>query len=196
MPFRLHDVNLFFRLLWLLTVGRFRGIAPRLGPCRTSFRVLPTDLDVLMHVNNGVYLSMTDLASLNLLLRSGILRRILAKRWYPVVAAQTIQYRRSLKLGQRFDVVSRVLGWNDTSILMEHRFERNSEGVAYALGRVRLLSRDGGPVAMRDFLSLAGNPELPTDVPDYALRWYAEQEQWHGDPLSRVSVSSRAQRGI
>jgi acyl-CoA thioesterase FadM len=106
-------VNLLFRLLWLaLVVGR-RAPVPALGPCRTPFRVMPTDLDVLLHVNNGVYLSLMDLARVDLMRRAGLLRHLRANGWYPVVAAETIQFRRSLRSFERFDIVSRVLTWDE-----------------------------------------------------------------------------------
>ena len=70
---------------------------------RVRRRVWPGDLDELWHVNNGVYLSMLDLARYELLKRSGVWGRMQQARLYPVVAAQTIAYRKSLRLGQRFE---------------------------------------------------------------------------------------------
>ena len=173
-------MNLYLRLLWQLLFGGRRTRVPPLGPCRTPFRVLPSDLDVLLHVNNGVYLSMMDLARVDLMQRSGLMHEVNARGWYPVVTAQTIQYRRSLKLFDRFDIVTRVLAWTDKAILIEQRFERSGETVAHALMRGRFLSRAGGNVTISDLIAVAGNPAAPTDVPDYALRWNEEQENWQG----------------
>jgi len=172
-------MNLFFRFLWLMTMGRLRTPCHPLGPCRTPFRVLPTDLDLQRHVNNGVYLSMMDLARIDLLQRAGLLRRIQAKGWYPVVTAQTIQYRRSLTLFQRFEIVTRVLAWDDKTILLEQQFERGAETIAHGLVRGRFLSR-GGSVPLTELIVMAGNPQPPTDVPEYALRWNTDQESWQG----------------
>ena len=173
-------MNLYLRLVWLMTFGGMRSASHPLGPCRTPFRVLPTDLDVMLHVNNGVYLSMMDLARVDLMRRSGLFALIRAKGWYPVVTASTIQYRRSLTLFQRFDIVTRVLAWDDKAILLEQRFERGAETVAVALLRGRFLSRAGGSVAMTEVIALAGNPARPTDVPGYAARWNADQAKWQG----------------
>ena len=175
-------MNLFLRLLWLFTVGRLRSRVGPVGPCRTPFRVLPTDLDVLLHMNNGVYLSLMDLARVDLLRRANLFEPIRARGWYPVVTAQTIQYRRSLALFQRFEIVTRVLSWDDRTILLEQRFERGAENIAYALVRGRFLSRAGGTVAMQEIMKLAGSPKPPRDVPDYAHRWNADQERFHGSP--------------
>ena len=173
-------MNLIFRLIWQFLFGARRSPVPPLGPCHTPYRVWPTDLDVFMHVNNGVYLSMMDLARVDLMQRSGLMREINARGWYPVVTAQTIQYRRSLKLFERFEIVTRVLAWNDKAILLEQRFERGSETVAHGLIRGRFLSRKGGTVSINDLIAVAGNPPPPTDVPEYALRWNADQDVWRG----------------
>ena len=64
-------MNLLLRLALVLFQGR-RG--PRLGLLDTGslhMRVWPTDLDVLMHMNNGRYLSLMDLGRVDLLVRSG-----------------------------------------------------------------------------------------------------------------------------
>ncbi|WP_316316330.1 acyl-CoA thioesterase, partial [Clavibacter michiganensis] len=84
--------------------------------------MLPHDLDLFGHVNNGRYLTIMDVARLDLLVRSGLWSRIRARGWYPVVAGQTITYRRSLTLGQRFVVESRVLGTYDRWSYVEQTF--------------------------------------------------------------------------
>jgi len=89
-------MNLIGRLLLLLLTLPFRPRCDALGPTRKRFRVWPPDLDVLMHVNNGVYLTMLDVARVDLLLRSGAGARLWRKGFYPVVAAETIRFRRSL----------------------------------------------------------------------------------------------------
>jgi YbgC/YbaW family acyl-CoA thioester hydrolase len=172
-------LNLFFRFLWLLLVSRFRSRVDVLGPCATPYRVWPTDLDVFMHVNNGVYLSMMDLARMDLMSRSGLMQPIRARGWYPVVTAQTIQYRRSLKLFDRFDIVTRVLAWTDKEILVSQQFVRNRIVVASALMRGRFLSKQGS-VPMSEIIALAGNPKPPTDVPEFARQWSDAQDVWQG----------------
>jgi acyl-CoA thioesterase FadM len=173
-------VNLFLRLLWLALSARSRPRVPLLGPCRTPFRVLPTDLDVLRHVNNGVYLSMMDLARVDLMMRAAIATRLRPRGWYPVVVAATIQFRCSLRLLQRFEIETRVLTWDDRAFLVEQRFLRGEQPVAHALVRARFLSRDGQKVTPVEVLALADNPSPPPAPPDWAIRWNAEQSTWRG----------------
>ena len=79
-------MNLVFRLWWLRLRARRRGPLSVWDVARTPFRVLPTDLDLLFHMNNGKYLSILDLGRLDLLLRSGLWQALTERGWYPVVA--------------------------------------------------------------------------------------------------------------
>lgn len=168
-------MNLWLRLLWLLLASPRRTPVPSFGPCRTSFRVLPTDLDVLRHVNNGVYLSMMDLARLDLMMRAGLARGLRQRGWYPVVVAQTIRFRRSLTLFQSFTITTRVLGWDEKAFVLEQRFERGSEAVANALVRARFLSTAGEKIKPQDVLTLVGESSSSPALADDVARWNADQ---------------------
>jgi acyl-CoA thioesterase FadM len=173
-------MNLLLRLCWLLLVSRHRAPVPPLGPCRTPFRVWPTDLDLLWHVNNGVYFSIMDLARIDLMVRAGMATRIRAQGWYPVVVAETIQFRRSLNPFQRFEIETRVLGWDDKALVLEQQFFRGDEAVAHALVRARFLSRRGGTVSPRELIELFGLPPESAPMGEYALQWNAAQAEWRG----------------
>lgn len=168
-------MNLFFRLLWFMLIVRWRPAVSILEPCRTPFRVMPTDLDVLRHVNNGVFLSLMDLARVDLITRAGLVSPINARRWYGVVAAETIRFRRSLTLFQRFEIETRVLGWDDKAFVLEQRFIRGDEEVASALVRVRFLARDGKKVTPSEIIALSGLQLAPPVLPADAANWNAAQ---------------------
>lgn len=169
-------MNLFLRLLWLRLVGRFRTRSDLLGPVRTPFRVWPTDLDVLRHVNNGKYFSLMDLGRMDLLQRAGLTGELRRRGWFPVVTAESMGFRRPLTLGQRFHVETRVLGWDDRSFYLHQRFVRGEEIVASGLVVGRFLSRHGGSVPPGDVAAVAGRPQSP-ELPDWAVRLGADQER-------------------
>lgn len=182
-------MNHLFRLFWLLLFrgpGR-RGTVPPLGPCSTPFRVFPTDLDLLLHVNNGIYLSLMDLGRVDLMRRSGLLAGLRNRGWYPVVVAETIQFRRALTLFQRFAIETTVLGWDDRAFLLEQRFVRDGEPVATALVRARFLARAGGSVSPADVLALGGVSGPSPSLPDYAARWNDDQVSWRVDSRSPLT---------
>ena len=68
-------MNLYLRLLLMSLRARAgRGGRPLSiwDTAVTAFRVAPTDLDVLGHMNNGRYASLFDLGRFDLLVRTGI----------------------------------------------------------------------------------------------------------------------------
>lgn len=173
-------MNRWLRLLWLMLAIRWRPRVPPLGPCHTSFRVWFTDLDVFRHMNNGIYLTIMDLARFDLMLRSGFWRKVRARGWYPVVVAETIQFRRSLNLFQRFEIETRVLGWDDKAVLLEQQFRAGGDVVAHALVRARFLKRTGGTVAPQEIAPVVGFDAESPPLSGYAALWNAEQASWKG----------------
>jgi YbgC/YbaW family acyl-CoA thioester hydrolase len=166
-------VNLTFRLL-LLTL-RVR-LTPRRrlslwDESRTPFRVTLTDLDPLRHVNNGKYLSLLDLGRLELLLRSGAWQVYGERGWYSVVAAQTITYKRSLTLGQRFELRSRVLGVDERAVYLEQTFVRRGDVVARAVVQARFLRRTGGSVPPDEVLAATGGSPRDLTLPSWVTAW-------------------------
>lgn len=170
-------MNLFLRLLLVLLTFRLRPRCAPLGPVRKRFVVWPPDLDVLWHVNNGVYLSMLDVARVDLMLRSGFAFALRRAGYYPVVAAQTIRFRRSLQLFQAFEVETRVLGWDDKAFVLQHRFWRGEELVAEAFVRSRFLKRGGGTVGSRDVLALIDAAGPSPALPPWVEAWNLENSR-------------------
>lgn len=167
-------MNLFFRLLLALLTYRLRPRCDALGPARKRFIVWPPDLDVLFHVNNGVYLSMLDVARVDLMLRSGMARVLRRRGFYPVVAAQTIRFRRSLQLFQVFYVETKVLGWDERAVLLQHHFVRRGEVVAEAVVRARFLKRKGGTVSSAELMEAIGHVGPSPELPAWIAAWNSE----------------------
>lgn len=144
-----------------------------LDPSVTRMRVHASDLDLYRHVNNGIYLQCMDVARSNFLADLGAFGALNARHWYPVVAAQTIKYRRSLTFRQRFAITTRVLGWDARVVYLEQAFSRGDEHVARGVVAARFLGRGGERVAAPDVVALivghdVPSPELPDDVATWA----------------------------
>lgn len=168
-------MSLFLRLLLVLFTWRLRPRCDAFGPATKRFWVWPPDLDVLLHVNNGVYLSMLDVARVDLMLRSGIAATLRRRGLYPVVAAETIRFRRSLKLFQAFDVETRIIGWDEKAVIIQHRFLRRGELVADAVIRSRFLRRGGGSTVTSDeLLSAIGRAGPSPELPPWIDAWNRE----------------------
>ena len=155
-------MNLWFRLLWLIaTTWRRPRFALPGGASRLRFRVWPHDLDTSMHMNNGRYWTLMDLGRTDLVIRSGLWRGVLRQGWTPVVSAATIRFRRELRLFQAFDLETRLLHWDDTRFVIEHRLVDAASGTvaAYALVLAGLYDRKARRfVPVADLLAASGSP--------------------------------------
>ncbi|XP_040844475.1 protein THEM6 isoform X2 [Ochotona curzoniae] len=91
-----------------LVVLRARLLQPRvrdlLAEQRTVGRVLPSDLDLLLHMNNARYLREADVARVVHLTRCGVLGALRELGANTVLAASCARYRRSLHLFEPFEV--------------------------------------------------------------------------------------------
>lgn len=174
-------MNLFIRLFLHYITSRFRTPCGMLGPCFTPFRVWPSDLDVLGHMNNGIYFSILDIGRVDLMIRSGLWARLKANGYYPVVAAETMRFRRSLMLFQRFYVKTQVIGWDDKAFLLEQKFllsgkrRDREEVVAEALIRARFLRKSGGAVPPSRILELADIAHQPPPLDPWIEQWNSAQ---------------------
>jgi acyl-CoA thioesterase FadM len=139
--------------------------------------VWPGDIDVLFHVNNGVYLTMLDVARVDLLVRARAIGVLRAHGVYPVVAAQTIRYRRPLRLLERFEVETRIIGWDELAFLVSHEFRRGKDIVAEAIVRWRFLKRGGGKPTTSEVLDLFGTRAASPPLPPFVAAWNEQQRQ-------------------
>lgn len=161
-------------LLTILTARRRLRREGLLEPGAVStvrVRTLPTDLDILRHMNNGRYLSLFDLGRWDLLIRTGLFDAMRHRGWYAVVAAETISFRRSLELWQRFEVQSRMIGHDDRSVYLEHRAVIDGEIFARAIVRARILRRSGGTVPHEEVFAELGRPEGVPEIEPWVAAW-------------------------
>jgi len=165
-------MNLYFRLFLLL----FRLIGlPRRGlfeESRIVFRVLPTDCDVNFHMNNGRYLSFMDLGRVHLVAQIGLLGLVVKNRWMPVLAAAEINFIRQLAPFQKFDLVTRLVTWDDKYAYMEQRFEAGGALCAHAFVKGLFLA-GGDRVKNAELVAALGYTGAPPSMPE-ELRLWAE----------------------
>ncbi|WP_265523689.1 acyl-CoA thioesterase [Oerskovia flava] len=137
----------------------------------TRMRVRPGDLDFYLHVNNGTYLQMMDVARSNYIADVGGFGLLKDRGWYPVVAASTMKYRRSLQLWDRFEISTRVLGWDERVVYLEQVFTRGGDLCARGLVAGRFLARSGERVPAPDVVNLLGDVGESPLLPDDVTRW-------------------------
>ncbi|WP_306827576.1 acyl-CoA thioesterase [Catenuloplanes nepalensis] len=140
---------------------------------RTSFRVRPSDLDMARHMNNSRYLAYMDLGRFDLLRRSGALDVLKPRGWYPIVAAQTISFRRSLLPGARFLLETTILGYDDRAVYVEQRFRSGDDTAAVGIVAARIMKRSGGPVPLLEVAAALNVDISDRPAPQWVLDWAA-----------------------
>lgn len=132
---------------------------------------MPTDIDLLMHMNNGKYLSILDIARFAYTVRTGLYRTMQENDWYTVVGAQTITYRKSLNPWQKFTVETKLIAFDERAAYMEQRFVRGGEIYARAYIQGRFLKKSGGTVSIAELAAVTGINPADYPLTDELATW-------------------------
>jgi len=116
-------MSLIFRMFFILLASLFKPRLPIDKPSNALLlRVLPNDLDINFHMNNGRYLTICDLTRIDMFIRTGLAKTMLKEKWIPVIAEHTMKYKKALRPFQKYRVTMDVTGWDDRSFFMTHTF--------------------------------------------------------------------------
>jgi len=127
-------------------------------------------------MNNGKYCSIMDLGRVDMMIRNGIARLIMAQDWYPVIAGEWIRFKSSLTPFTRFELRTQPIGWDDKSFYLRQTFLVKGRIVAVGLVRARFLAKAGGPVDAPTIVARIA-PEIQSPpLPDYVRDWQAAEE--------------------
>ena len=167
---------LLFRFLLTMFKARFRS---RIGPLDESvvrFTALPHDCDLNFHLNAGRYVSFMDVARIELIGRVRFLGPMLRRGWRPVAGGAVLRFRRSVLPFERFDIRSRVIGWDEKWIYVEHIVEK--DGAFCAIGHMRTVIRSKqGTIPPSEVLA-ALNLNLPSPpLPEFVAKWRDAEEE-------------------
>lgn len=174
-------MSLILRMLRVLLHARFRSRTSPLDETTVAFHVWLNDLDPLLHMNNGRYLTLMDLGRADAIIRSGIRRALRDHGWYSVVASEAIRFRESLNPFWRYELRTRMLGWDERSFYFRQAFVRHGRELASAVVRIRILRRSGGPIdAPEVAAAILPGVEAPP-LPDYVREWQ-ESERGYSRP--------------
>jgi acyl-CoA thioesterase FadM len=97
------------------------------------FRALPFIDTDLTRMFTHSYASFMGLARWHLLFGSEFRAVALKNRWAPVTASEMINYRKSIRAWQTFELKTRILFWDDARFYVEHFFVLDETICARAL---------------------------------------------------------------
>jgi len=189
-------MNLYLRLmLTLLRCWWCASIHPA-DTLVTRSRVLPNDLDVNLHMNNGRYLTLLDLSLLEFFGRSGFLRAAMRQGLRPMAGGVLITYRRQLSAFQRYEIRFRWACSDEHWNYM--RFEYVSKGRLYAAGIIKgAMVSSAGLVATDTYAQMltgetraAVRQLMLRPVTDDVGAWKASEALVHGKARGTVLKSN------
>lgn len=178
-------MNLWLRLILFFLALPFRPklVLPDCVSVR-SYRVLPSDIDMNMHMTNSRYPAFADIAQLDLFIRTGMLRAAVARGWRPMLLASKIRFRRELKAFRTFRVETRIRWWSETNGIFEHRFIKRGRDGSDIVAAVMLSKgcfyapKEKRFVAFAELLATLGLPPIdpPEPTPEILAFMQAEEE--------------------
>ena len=189
-------MNLIFRMIRVLFMARRRSRVHPLEETSLAFTVWPTDVDVLIHMNNGRYLTLMDLGRADAIVRNGIRKALKSRNWYTVVASEAIRFRESLPLFERFELRTRLIGWDDRSFYVRQQFLVRGRVVAIGIVRVRFLKRSGGTLMAAEVASAIMPGVASPRLPDYVAAWRAAESGYSRATSIESSKNHRTTLGV
>jgi acyl-CoA thioesterase FadM len=164
-------MNLYLRLIWAM----FRAWRkPRIAPGETitrQMRVLPNDIDINGHMNNGRYLTLIDLMLIEYFVRTGFAQAMMKSGWRPMSGGSFITYRKGLKPFESYQLSFKLDCADEHWNYMRYEFRR-ADGTLCAAGYMKgaAVSKQG-LVANAVSYAKGGQEFKPSPLPAYVAQW-------------------------
>lgn len=147
--------------------------APALGPLDvhvSNHRCWPQDIDGFLEMNNGRILTILDLGRTVLARRVGLLSALRENRWGLTMAGVSVRYRRRIRPFEKFQVVSRAVGWDDRFFYLDQSIWVGDVCAVQALYRSAVTDKNG-IVDPQTVFDAAGTKVAPPPFPSWIQNW-------------------------
>lgn len=101
-----------------------------------KYRVLPNDIDLNFHMNNGRYLTIMDIARTEFLIRTNLHKLMLKEKYAGVTAGVNIAFLKELKPLSKYELQTKVIAWDDLWFYIQHQFIQDGIIKANAIAKV------------------------------------------------------------
>lgn len=135
-----------------------------------ALRCLPHDLDGFFEMNNGRILTLYDLGRFALSARMGLWDVLKREGWGLVVAGSSVRYRARITAFQRFDLRTRLVGWDARFFYIEQGMWRGETCCNHALLRTGITQR-GRLAPVADVARALGQAAQSPQLPDWVSAW-------------------------
>lgn len=160
----------FRRFLLALRDARRAGPLSITGTHVSQHVCWPWDLDVFAELNNGRTLTLYDLGRFAFGRRTGLLAMLKRESWGLTVAGSSTRYRRRVRMFDRFEMRTRMVGWDDRFLYLEQSMWRSDDCTSHILIRAAVTDQDG-IVSIARILAAWGAPVTAPALPDWVIAW-------------------------
>lgn len=142
----------------------------------------PWDIDPFMELNNGRTLALYDLGRFGLFQRIGIIKVMKAQGWGGTIAGSSVRYRKRVRMFDRYELRSRMIGWDDRFFYSEQSMWRKGDCTSHGLLRMAITDRNGLVATRRVAEAIGHRPESPP-LPDWVQGWIDAEAQRPWPPM-------------
>ena len=159
-----------------------------------SFRVGFTDIDFNMHINNARYMVFMERARWDHPVQTNTWDVMLKEKLNFIVAGIEMGYIREIRLGKKFDVETRYLGWDEKYFYLEQRFVADGKIHAYGLVKAVFLQQ-GKKTEPNQVADTLGIRQASEALPEHMELWKrlssAKRDFSSVSPLNSVSTEEK-----
>ncbi|XP_069129391.1 protein THEM6-like [Argopecten irradians] len=185
----LFDISYYIRQISLVITSLIRrrsSTKSLLEASEITGIVLTSDLDLQFHMNNARYLRECDFGRTKLWIENRIIGKIGVGRTVKLTnAAQSVRYRKSLQLFDRFTVISKVIFWDEKAFYMEQQVIRQRDNFICAVVMCKQAVIGQSPVSLVEKLPGHSTVTPPPLTPE--LQTLMESWQHSSDRLKKQS---------
>ncbi len=158
-------MNLYFRLLWVVLMARRRKVITEDDLSNEiNTTIMPNDLDLNLHVNNGRYMTLCDFNRVDLFVRSGLASIMITNKLAPIVAEHTMTYVKPLKVFNRIKITMQITHWDEKYFYATHTFYRGEKIVAEGTSKSLVVSRKDGRLTPLQVLTMVNEYQATLSV--------------------------------
>lgn len=159
------------RMYWHRLRQRCSPALPLLGEHRSTHYCLPWDLDTWWELNNGRTLTLYDLGRIPLVRRNRLHAAVRRNGWGLAVAGATVRYRRRVRMFDRIDMRSRLLGWDARFFYIEQSMWMTGGDCASHLLVRFAATGTGGILDPGRVVAAMGQDPVSPPLPDWVRVW-------------------------
>ncbi|MEC7764727.1 MAG: acyl-CoA thioesterase [Pseudomonadota bacterium] len=131
----------------------------------------PWDLDMFLELNNGRTLTLFDLGRVPFGIRTGLFKTSREQGWGGAVAGASVMYRRRVKVFDRIELRTRLIGWDKRFTYIEQSMWTRGICANHILVRTATTDKNGIVTTDR-VLTAMGMPELESPpLPNWVSGW-------------------------